>query len=737
MKPNAIQPAAARPYGIIALLLLFAPLPTRADPLAQATTTHIQFRLAAAPAQALRFSIATGPVSQIPSIFLAPDATKPAPAKSVTDGDWQGLATPAGQLLINGRTGQWKLTDPAGNNLIAPSSFPQINADNLTCALAPSREGPEPHYYGSGNRSHALQMTAGPTQLGNGIAEVPFYWSTAGYAVLVISRDDNRPASWTLDAQNQPVWTIPGNAADFYFFPGNLDQAERAYATLTGPPPVPPEWTFGYLQSRWGWTNRTYIFDTLKHFEIDKLPVDGFIFDFEWFTPTVDYHQAATGQSDYQDFDWNAELFPDPANDIAQLHSSGVHVVGIRKPRLGNSASLAQAAANHWLVDSNINGTVDARNLDFKNPDVRKWYAEQTLPLLKAGLDGWWDDEGELTFTTYIYWTMAQAQALAQIDPTARLWTLCRAFSPGLERLGGAAWTGDISPRWSDFKNTPTALLNWSLAGMNYSTCDIGGFQMPDTTAQLLTRWMQAGVFFPIMRAHSTRDATPHFPWLYGPEAETAIRKALELRYRLIPYYYSLAHDSYQTGERLMRPLIMDFPNDPALADLSDEWLMGPSLLAAPMIDRGNVRSVYLPHDKWFEFDTNTLLDGGTTLRRRVSLDDIPAYVRAGSILPLAPPILHTDQLPGGPLELQIYPGRDATFTLYEDDGRTTSYQHGQQRRTTFTWTDATRTLSWSIDPGYTDNNIFTGMNIKLFDPAAIQSAQAPLNKPGNHPFGK
>ena len=393
---------------------------------------------------------------------------------------------------------------------------------------------------------------------------------------------------------------------------------------------------------------------------------------------------------------------------------------------------------------------------------------------------------------------------------------------------------------------------------------------------------MEAGVFFPIMRSHSTLYSTPHFPWLYGTNALNAMRDALDLRYRLIPFYYSLARETYETGVPLMRSLVMEFPDDPKVANMSDEWMMGDSLLAAPVLQSASpvevvssnwlktddgqtglraayfanenlsgdpafkrttrtlistgvkkaprrvfraehfsvrwtgtmevpasigevkletleddgarvwidgarvidawgphssstteasatltagvphgirveyqqlggdahiqllgqstatnlnfsvVRSVYLPAGNWFVFDTNHSLAGNQTIQTTAALNEIPVYVRAGSILPLAPVIQHTSELPGGPLELQIYPGKDATFTLVEDDGKTLNYQKGKIRRTIFKWDDASGTLKWKCDGDYSGKNVFNKMRVVLFDPKKIVQAESNLTAEGS-----
>jgi alpha-glucosidase len=229
---------------------------------------------------------------------------------------------------------------------------------------------------------------------------------------------------------------------------------------------------------------------------------------------------------------------------------------------------------------------------------------------------------------------------------------------------------------------------------------------------------MEAGVFFPVMRTHSEYNMVPHFPWLFGPEALAAIKQALELRYQLIPYYYSLAHEANETGVPLMRPLLMEFPDDPQVANLSNQWLMGPGLMAAPILDPSGSRSVYLPKDSWYRFNSSGRLEGGQTLQVTAALNEIPIYVRAGTILPIGPVIEHTAQLPGGPLEVQVYPGKDATFAFVEDDGESTAYLKGASRHTIFHWDDAAGKLSWTVEGTYDGPSCFKKMVVSRFDPA-------------------
>ena len=386
----------------------------------------------------------------------------------------------------------------------------------------------------------------------------------------------------------------------------------------------PPRWTFGFLQSRWGWKDRADIEDTLKQFHSLHIPVDAFIFDFEWYALNPDYKLPPEGTADFADFGWNPALFPEPAKQLADYRRQGLHFVGIRKPRLGSTESINVMKEKGWTVKLTPEQATGyhQRDMDYANPAFRTWYAKQSEPLLKAGVNGWWNDEGEITYTTFYHWNEAELAAFNEVDPGQRFWSLNRACSPGMQRLGAAVWTGDMKTGWAQFQRTCTDLLNYSLAGMPFNACDIGGFRPPGKEApplspELFTRWMQAGVFYPIMRTHSSREVMPHFPWLFGPEAQAAITKALDLRYRLIPYYYSLAYEAHETGVPMMRPLVLDYPDDPKVANLSDQWTMGSGLMVAPIMQQSaTARAVYLPNDRWFPFEGTAPQDGGPEHQR-------------------------------------------------------------------------------------------------------------------------
>lgn len=375
---------------------------------------------------------------------------------------------------------------------------------------------------------------------------------------------------------------------------------------------------------------------------------------------------------------------------------------GIRKPRLGNSALLVMAQENGWLMGQGGSpaGTPDgSRNLNYSRADVREWYSYQNEGYLQDGVVGWWNDEAEDDYFTFTWWTLSERATFANSDiPNRRFVSINRAFAPGAARLGAVTWTGDISPQWEDLQRTPGYMLNWGLAGQPLVTCDTGGFA-GESNALLLARWYGLSAFSPVMRVHSTIGSTPHFPFpeLWGAEAATAMVAALNLRYRLLPHTYALAHEANRVGLPIMRPMAMEFPADPSLADVTAQFMYGGMILVAPVLTPDNATSAYLPADTWFEWDSARTHVGPTTLSLpAVPLGVTPAFVRSGAILSLAPAGLqYSDALPGGPLSIVVYGGKDGAHVMYDDDGETTDYETGAVATITFTWKDSTGCLSW------------------------------------------
>ena len=532
------------------------------------------------------------------------------------------------------------------------------------------KHDPQERLYGAGNESenHAGNLThpEGVQTVGNGVTRVPFLWSTGGWSLFVAN---NQTGSAWQDENGTLTWTLPGPFLDLYLSvaPDGYGLL-NAYSRLTGRAPIPPRWTFGFMLSRWGYNDAADVQDKWQQFRDRKLPVDAFIYDYDWFV---------------EDFQFNPKTFPPGSLD--QMHRMGLKFVGIRKPRV-TGTNLDYARSQGWVLSSPL-GT----DLRFDLLVARYWWWSQQIPLVQAGVDGWWNDEAEQSADEFFQMSKTQWDGWRAMSGR-RAWTINRAFAPGMQRFGAAVWTGDINTDWETLQNQPGTMLNWGLAGMPYTGQDIGGFQ-GTPSPELYTRWMQEGVFVPVMRAHGT-FGSPRWPWAFGDDALAATSKALDLRYQLIPYFYTFAAQTAATGAPLMRPLVLEFPSDAKTFNLRDEWLMGDRLLAAPVLSLGGTREVYLPTGGWYDFNTGAAVRGGQTLHLQVPLDTIPAYVRAGTILPLGPVLQATRRGAEDPLEVRVYPGADAAFTLYEDDGDTYAYQHGAASRIPMRWDNKARALT-------------------------------------------
>ncbi len=555
--------------------------------------------------------------------------------------------------------------------------------------------------YGIGNpqmgRSGRLMKSFAQTTVGNGVTQAPFFFSTAGYGMLVDF--EKKGAQWKRSS-GRHYWRVPDKVLDFYLFLGDTPyQILDSYTDLTGRPPIPPIWSFGFMMSRWGYSGWEDIRQKWHTFRQKNIPVDVFIYDYDWFV---------------KDWQWNDKAFPNPEENLKEASKLGIKIVGIRKPRVEDKENFRFAKSKGWILAHTKN------DLDFSIPEVRSWWWGKHVPVFKDGMAGWWNDEAEQTMTEYHYMIEAERDGMLAEKPNKRVWTINRAFSPGMQRLGAAVWTGDINSSWEDLENQPGSLLNYSMTGMPYGSQDIGGFiGLP--SPEMYTRWIQQGVFVPVMRAHSQQHSD-RWPWAFGLEAEKAVRKAIELRYRLIPYFYSYAREASQNGAPLMRPLFFEFPGDPQTFEMEDEWLVGREILVAPILNPGGARKVYLPAGTWYDFSSGRPIEGPITLSIKAELDEIPVYVREGSILPLGPIIQHTGGKAEIPLDIHVYPGKDANFLLYEDDGETYAYRKGQYGETLLQWKQAGYSLA--IKPSI---RAYKGAGTYLISGIYIHNVDKPL----------
>ena len=489
------------------------------------------------------------------------------------------------------------------------------------------------------------------------------------------------------------------------------------YARITGYAELPPLWAFGYMQSHRTLAGIDEVMQVARTFREKKLPCDALIYLGTEFTPSG--WNTRNGE-----FSWKNENFPDPAKAVDDLHALHYKVVlhaVIEGRRM--SGIVAGACTPDKAVPS-------GRTPDDRWPEDRavECYWPYHKPVMDLGVDGWWPDQGDgldgrsRMARIRMYWEGPQLYRRNE-----RPFALHRNGYAGMQRYGAFLWSGDVYSTWETLKTHVPVAVNTGLSGIPYWGTDIGGFvPTPEYTGELHVRWFQFATFCPSFRAHG-RTWHLRLPWGWntgelGPDevrnytggagnpdpselrnarVEPIIRKYLELRYRLLPYTYTVAKESCETGLPMIRSLWLHYPEDAAAVARGDQFLWGRDILVSPVVEKGATsRRVYLPKGSWFDYWTEERIEGGREIDRAVDLETMPLHVRAGAIIPMGPVKQYTDEPVDAPLGVTVYPGADGAFTLYEDDGKTFAHKRGQFMRLAMTWNEATRRFNLALAPG-------------------------------------
>lgn len=484
-----------------------------------------------------------------------------------------------------------------------------------------------------------------------------------------------------------------GPSLDLYLIagPAPADVVER-YALLTGRTPLPPLWALGYHQSRWSYRSADEVRDLVREFRARQLPLDVVHLD-------IDHMDG------YRVFTWDPVRFPDPAGLARELRDQGVRLVVISEPSLKPEPGYRpyEEAATRGVLVRDARGEVyrgevwtdPAVLVDFLLPEARRLWGTLFQPLVDAGIAGIWNDMNEPTVrktpgltlpldarlggrthlevhNVYgLCHTRATWEGLRALRPEERPFVLTRSGFAGIQRYA-AVWTGDNSSWWEHLEGSIPLLLNLGLSGVPFIGSDVGGFH-GNAEGELLARWTQLGAFYPFMRNHSIRGSRRQEPWAFGPEVEDLVRQALELRYSLLPYLYTLLEEASRCGLPPMRPLFLHYPGDPETANLGDEFLWGTDLLVAPALRPGvSHRAVYVPEGRWIHWWTGEAVEGPDWTVVNTPLPRIPLFLRQGAAVPVTSPRLHTpEQAVWEDLEWRVAPGDRIGGRLYEDDGRT------------------------------------------------------------------
>ncbi len=521
-------------------------------------------------------------------------------------------------------------------------------------------------------------------------------------------------------------WETWGPELDVYLIAGpHPGDVVRRYVSLTGRPPLPPLWSLGAQQSRWGYEHADEIRGVIQAYRSRGLPLDTVYLD-------LDYLEA------FKVWTWDRSRFPDPAALMSEAAEAGVRLVPIINPSVKAEPGYApyeEAKARDFLVRADsgdvLVGEVWAKPAvfpDFTREEVQQWWGDWHREFLEQGIAGVWNDMNEpacfslleaggsvhamggrmdearrtegktLPFAARhgkrrhvevhnVYgmgMVKAGFEALRRLVPERRPFLLTRAGYAGIQRYA-AAWTGDNSSHWEHLELSIPMLVGLGLSGVAFTGVDIPGF-IGRPSAELFARWMQLGTFYPLMRNHAAKTMPYQEPWRFGEPYVALARAALERRYRLLPTLYSLMHEAAETGLPVLRPLLMIDPADTQALHAFDEFLFGRDLLVAPISRPGHTkRMVYLPRGAWLEWpnldEAGAVREGAQHLIAEGPLDTVPLWLRAGGGVALTRPAAHTTTANWEHLEWHIHAGPDVRLRLYEDEGE----GYGESRLTTIT----------------------------------------------------
>jgi alpha-D-xyloside xylohydrolase len=549
------------------------------------------------------------------------------------------------------------------------------------------------------------------TQANTNIA-VPMFLSSNGYGIFwnntSAGRFNNRfPHELYLSSD-------VADTVDYYFLYGpEFDRIIASYRELTGAAPMFGKWAYGFWQCKNKYESQAEILGVAHKYRELHIPVDNIVQDWFWW--------RTMGEPVFN------EHYPDPAGMIADLHDNHFHVMFSFWPyfRPGSSVYDEMDKRGYFVDKMIVSGFHPAGQAlyDAFNPEARKYYWQLIdKGLFQIGADAWWQDTDEpetegretniLATNRVALGSGARQQNLYPLMTTGavyegqrktsdqkRVFILSRSAFAGSQRNSIAAWSGDVESNWLSFARQIPAGLNFALSGIPYWTTDIGGFILghPDAPAyrELFVRWFEYGTFCPIFRLHGTRVPNQNELWSYGPEAQKILTSYDRLRYRLMPYIYSLAWKTTSEAYTPMRALAMDFRTDVRAQNIADQFMYGPAFLVNPVTEPGATsRRIYLPNTKWYDFWTGRTVDGGRSTETAAPLERMPLFVRAGSIVPLGPDLEYATEKAADPIELRVYPGADATFTLYEDENDNYNYENGTRATIRIDWEDAGRKLT-------------------------------------------
>jgi alpha-glucosidase len=515
-----------------------------------------------------------------------------------------------------------------------------------------------------------------------------------------------------------------GGEINYYYLAGpEPKKIVQAFADLTGHTELPPYWTLGFQQSRYSYYPEARVREIAKTFREKKIPVDALYLD-------IDY------QNGNAPFTIDRQRFPNFEQMVKDLAAQNIHTVLIVdlhvKKDPGHGYAPYDTGVKNDAFVKKADGAVYVGSVwpgesvfpDFTLSRVRTWWGGLFADFVNMGVAGFWNDMNEpalfLTPTktmpldnrhrlddgstlehraVHNFYGMENVRAtydgLRRLRPNERPFVLTRAAYAGTQRYA-ATWTGDNISTWNHLRMSTPLMLNLGLSAYPMVGTDIGGFA-GSPTPDLLTRWIELGVFNPIYRDHSAKGTEDQEPWVHGPQYEAIRKRYIELRYRLLPYIYTSIEESFRAGLPLMRPIFLEYPQASEFYGDERDFLFGNDFFVAPVVtEMVDAEQIKFPPGDWYDFWSSTRFTAKDQIELRPKLDELPLYVRAGAIIPMQPVIQSTNETPSGPLELRVYPGDNCRGSLYQDDGHSYGYEKGEFLRVAYSCTSFAGTVSVS-----------------------------------------
>jgi alpha-D-xyloside xylohydrolase len=662
------------------------------------------------------------PLSDAPRPWML-DKTTACPGaafKFGQSGDQATLTTSRLVVSLSARSGSLSFRTAQGETLIGEQhnlARTYLPSDSPALYHLEDRFSPDATeaIYGLGQHQSGLFNYRGSTvELGQNNTDVaiPLLVSSKGYGILwntaSYSYVDNRfPLELNFES-------MAGDQVDYYVLYGpDLDRIIHEYRSMTGHTPLFPQWAYGLFQSKDRYSSQAEILDIASQFRARHIPMDAIVQDWFW------WKRGGEGDPEFN------SGYTDVPAELKTLHDEHVHAM------LSVWGMMDEGSKNFKEIQKQGFDIPGTHVYDPTNPAARDFFWNQLAgKLFQQGWDAFWLDSAEpeeywphggdavlrykqlhigsgLEYTNIfpLEHTGGVQEHWKQATQEKRVFLLTRSAFMGQQRNGATVWSGDVYSTWSALRRQVAAGLNFALSGYPYWTTDIGGYHQPYNGAanepayqELYARWFEYGAFCPVFRTHGHRDHNEL--WTYD-RVYPGLLAIDRLRYRLLPYVYSLGWKVTSEDYTIQRPLVMDFREDRATWEIGDEFLFGPAILVSPVLkEHATGRTVYLPASAgWYDFWTGERTAGGAEVNAAAPIDRIPLDVRAGSILPLGPAIEYAGQA-ADPIELRIYPGADGDFNLYEDEGDSYRYEHGAHAIIPIHWDEATRTVTFGARAG-------------------------------------